>query len=365
MDIIKEINRCTECEACLDVCPTYRATGELLFSPQYRLKTAEQIFNGASPDSKMIESIYNCPKCMQCESVCPENLPITAIMHGTREELVRKGFGPLEQHDKIIKGILDTGNSVNGDPSKRLEWLPEKFPKNESDTLLYLGCLPSFLVKNSAASTYLVLKKLGIDFMLLEDEGCCGTYIYESGRRELAGEYFQKNTDRFRSLGIKHIIAPCNGCLKCFKYFYPEILGDTGFTVSHALEVVYDKLKANTEVLSKVRQKVTYQDSCRLARGEHLTEEPRELLEMCGIEIEEPEKYGENAPCCGAGAGIRSVYRDLSMEIAANLLNSTPSDSLVSACPFCAFNLNYASRKKELGKNTVYITDIILEALNG
>jgi heterodisulfide reductase subunit D len=363
MDITKEISRCTECGACLDACPTYQATGELLFSPQYRLKTVEQIFSGVSPDSRMIESIYNCPKCMQCEAVCPEELPITRIIHLTREELVRKGLGPLERHNEVIQGILDTGNSVNGEPSKRLEWLPEEFPRHESDTLLYLGCLPSFLVKDAARSTYLVLKKLGIDFMILEDEGCCGTYIYESGRRELAAEYFQKNTDRFKALGIKRIVVPCNGCLKCFKYFYPEVLGDTEFSVSHALEVIYDELKAHTAVLSEVRRKVTYQDSCRLARGEHLTEKPRELLDMCGIEIEETDKNRENASCCGAGAGIRSVYRDLSMQIASNLLTAVPSDVLVSACPFCVFNLNYASRKRELDKKAVYITNLILESL--
>jgi len=37
-----EIARCTECEACMEVCPTYHATRELLFSPMYRLKTAGQ-----------------------------------------------------------------------------------------------------------------------------------------------------------------------------------------------------------------------------------------------------------------------------------------------------------------------------------
>ncbi len=363
MDIGNEIKRCTECEVCLEACPTYQATGELLFSPLYRLKTAAQIFSGVSPDARMIESIYNCPKCLQCETVCPEGLRVTEVIHRTREELVRRGFGPLERHNEIIQGILDSGNSVNGDPAKRLEWLPEEFPKRESDTLLYLGCLPSFLVKESAASTYLVLKKLGIDFMILEDEGCCGTYIYEAGRRDMAEEYFQKNVDRFKSLGIKRMIVPCNGCLKCFKYYYPRVLGSVDFTVHHALEVIYDKLKEDPSILREVRQKVTYQDSCRLSRGEGLTEEPRELLELCGIEIEEPEKNRENAPCCGAGAGIRSVYRDLSMQIASNLLNIVPSDTLVSACPFCTFNLNYASRKKELGKKTVYFTSLILEAL--
>lgn len=363
MKIKEEIARCTECNLCLEICPTYQATGELLFSPLYRLKTASQIFNGISPDPLMIESIYNCPKCMKCETVCPEEIPVTDIMQSTREELVKIGSGPLEQHDKIIEGILNSGNSVNGEPAKRLDWLPEEFQQNESETLLYIGCIPSYLVKEAAASTYLVLKKLGIDFMILEDEGCCGTYIYEAGRKDIAIEYFQRNVERFGSLGIKNIIAPCNGCLKCFKYFYPKVLDNVDFTVNHVVEVIYDKLKENPDILNKIKNNATYQDSCRLSRGEGITEEPREILKMCGVEIEEPDVNRTDASCCGAGAGIRSVYRDLSMQIAYNLLTSIPSNEIISACPFCVFNLNYTSGKKELDKKTLYLTSLILKSI--
>jgi heterodisulfide reductase subunit D len=335
-NIEQEISRCTGCEDCLDVCPTYKSTGELLFSPIHRLKTARKIFSGEAPNPRLIESIYNCPKCMKCEVVCPEEIKITNIVHKTREELVRRGFGPLGRHDEIIQGIMDSGNSVNGDPAKRLDWLPEEFPARESDTLLYMGCLPSYLVKDAATATYLVLNKLGVDFMILKDEGCCGTYMYEAGRTEMAADFFRKNVERFKALGIKKIIVPCNGCHKCFKYFYPT------------------------------PRTITYQDSCRLSRGEKMIEEPREILKLCGANIKEAETNiaGENAPCCGAGAGIRSVYRDLSMQIASDLLDGLPSDNIVSACPFCTFNLNYASRKKELGKVTVYFTKIVLDSLD-
>lgn len=363
MKIEDEISRCTECEVCMEVCPTYHATRELLFSPMYRLKTAGQIFSGDVPEPRLVESIYNCPKCLQCEAVCPEEIKVTRIIHQTREELVRRGLGPLSRHDEIIQGILDGGNSVNGDPAKRLEWLPGEFPHNESDTLLYLGCVPSYLVKEAATSTYLVLKKLGVDFMILEDEGCCGTYIYEAGRRDIAAEFFQRNVERFKTLGIKQIIVPCNGCLKCFKYFYPEVLGRMDFTVHHALEVIYDKLKENSSVLRKIPRTIAYQDSCRLSRGEGITEPPRELLKLCGAEIKEMESNRADAPCCGAGAGIRSVYRDLSMQLASNLLALTPVENVVTACPFCAFNLSYTSAKKELGKKMVYFTSLVLESL--
>jgi heterodisulfide reductase subunit D len=221
------------------------------------------------------------------------------------------------------------------------------------------------LVKDAATYTYLVLKKLGVDFMILENEGCCGTYMYEAGRTDMAADYFRKNVERFQSLGIKNMIVPCNGCLKCFKYFYPALLGDVGFTVRHAVDVIFEKLKENPSVLHPVARTITYQDSCRLSRGENIVEEPREILKMCGADIKEPEAdiNRENTPCCGAGAGIRSVYRELSMQIASDLLAGLPTDKVISACPFCTFNLNYTSMKKQLGKETTYLTRFVFDSM--
>jgi len=360
---LDQIKRCTECEVCMEVCPIYTITGQSLFSPMHRLKTAKKLFEEEEVDEQMVESIYNCAECMRCETVCPQEIEITGIVSKSRNKLFERGLGPLERHNKVIDGILSNGNAVNGDPQKRLDWLPEKSPQKKSDTLLYLGCLSSYLLKNVAASSYLVLKKLDLNFMILEDEGCCGIYLYESGRTDLAKKIFQKNAERFKSLGIRRIITPCNGCMQCFKHFYPELLGETDFSVHHVVEVIYDLLKGNPEVLKRIQRIVTCQDPCRLARLEGITEEPRQILKWCGAKLKEMKENREDAPCCGAGGGIRSVYRDLSMEMASNLLSMAKTETVVSTCPFCTFNLGYTSGKKELGKSVTYFTNLMLESL--
>ena len=344
-------------------CPTYQITGERLFSPMQRLQTVREVLEDGAVSEQMVESLYNCPKCMACETVCPVEIKITQIVDAGRRMLVKRGLGPLERGKKIIEGILKKGNAVNGDPGKRLTWLPEDFPHKESKTLLFLGCLPSYLVKDAAYSPYLVLKQLGIDFMILEDEGCCGTYIYEAGNIDLAGEYFQRNVDRFTSLGVKKLIVPCNGCLKCFKYFYPEVLGESLFEVSHLVEVIYDALKKDRSILEKIERMLVYQDPCRLARGENITEEPRELLTWCGVEVKDMERNREQTPCCGSGGGIRSLYRDLSTAMATRLLAMAPGDTIVSSCPFCTFQLRSTAQGKEINKEIVYFSTIVLDSL--
>jgi len=361
--ITDQARACIECGECMDSCPTYQITGDQLFSPVGRLKTAVSIFEMRDVSPQMVESMYNCPKCMQCEAVCPEEIDVTLIVHRAREALAQRGLAPSERHEQVIQGIMERGNSVNGDPETRLDWLKEEFPKHESDTLLYLGCLPSYLVKDAARSTYTVLKKLGFDFMILEDEGCCGTYIYESGKTDLAREYFEMNVERFKALGITRIVVPCNGCMKCFKHFYPDLLGELPFSVHHAVEVISDLLQDKPDALHRVDRTLTYHDSCRIARGEGITEGPREVLQLCGADVEEIDRNRDEGICCGAGGGIRSVYRNLSLEIAAGLLEAVTTESLVSACPFCVFNLGFASKKKNLGKTITYFTRIVEDSL--
>jgi heterodisulfide reductase subunit D len=362
-NILDQIASCTECEECMESCPTYQITDEKLFSPMHRLQAAREVLEDGTVSEQMVESLYNCPKCMACETVCPVEIKVTQVVDAGRRMLVKRGLGPLERGKRIIEGILKKGNAVNGDPAKRLDWLPEPFSHRESETLLFLGCLPSYLVKDAASSSYLALKRLGIDFMILEDEGCCGTYIYEAGDKDLAREYFQRNVDRFASLGIKKLIVPCNGCLKCFKYFYPEVLGESPFQVSHVVEVIYNTVKKDPSVLDRVKRSLVYHDACRLARGEGITEEPRELLSWCGAEVNDTELNRTQAPCCGSGGGIRSLYRDLSTEMASRLLAMAPGDTMVSACPFCTFQLRSTAQGKEIKKDVVYFSTIVLDSL--
>jgi len=360
---IYQIGRCSDCGACLQVCPTYEATGDLLFSPKGRLEKAESVFKTNEITQETVTAFYNCPKCTACEVVCPEEIKISKIVAEVRNRIAAKGKGPLPSHKKVIEVLLEKGNTVSGEPNKRLEWFPEPFVPRRSTTLLFLGCLPSYLVKDAALYSYLALKKLGIDFMILEDEGCCGTYIYESGEVTLATKYFQKNVERFAKLGITKLIVPCNGCFKCFKYFYPQVLGSIDFEVLHIVQAIYDKVKRDPDLLKKIYRKATYHDSCRLGRSEGYTEEPRELLEWCGTEIHELPRSRQNTLCCGSGGGIRSAFKELSFTIAKALLNKTETKELISPCPFCTFNLSYSNKSGGMNKQITHITKIIWESL--
>jgi len=361
--LMKSLELCDECGLCLEGCPTYKATQNDQFSPIGRIKAARKLFQSEEVTPQMIESIYNCPECHLCSSVCPYDIDVPEMVTQSRIELVRRGLGPLERQNIIIEGIQRLGNAVNGDPARRLDWLHEEFPTHESSTLFFIGCLASYLVKAVATSSYLLLKKLGVDFMILADEGCCGIYYHEVGKLDRTREKFEENTDRFKKLGIKRVIVACSGCYHCFKRLYPQLLGGIDFEVVHIIQLLPSLLKERGIKMEPKGTEVTYHDPCRLGRLEGFYDEPRQALELCGVKVNEIPENRENALCCGAGAAVRSVYRDLSLKIATNLLDQAPVSPIVTPCPFCQFNLSYTIHKTGGNQKIAYITETILKAL--
>ena len=368
-EAIEQIDSCNECGLCLDICQTYEVSQNEMFSPIGRLQTAKNVFQGNELSPEAVDSIYNCLKCARCHVVCPQGIDILGIVRKAQVNLVSQGIGPLERPNRIIEGIQKLGNSVNGDPAKRWDWLPEEFPKRESDTLLYIGCAACYLAPQAATSSYSLLKELGVDFMMLQDEGCCGDYYYNIGRMDLAREKFQENAEKFKRLGIKKIITICAGCYHTFNRWYPELLGERDFETIHISQLLPDLLTKRREASKLVpergegkdRKEMIYQDSCGLGRLEGIYNEPREALRLCGVKLIEMKQNRDLAACCGA-KNI-SNFRDISIKIAGNLLDEAKTPTIVTSCSFCLFGLSYGARKTGKNKKIQYLSEVVLDSL--
>jgi Fe-S oxidoreductase len=134
-------------------------------------------------------------------------------------------------------------------------------------------------------------------------------------------------------------------------------------------------LKENGIKMEPKGLEVTYHDPCKVGRYEgvydykpgryeRIYDKPREALRLCGIKVNELPQNKEIAPCCGAGAVVRPVYRDLSLKLATKVLDQVPVSPLVTSCPFCEFQFQWAARKAGSSKKIAYITDVILQAIS-
>ncbi|MFX0000285.1 MAG: (Fe-S)-binding protein [Candidatus Hodarchaeota archaeon] len=370
--LLTEVNSCIDCMDCMEVCDTYKVTHDELKSPNGRLKIAKKVFSNNQITEEEISGLYTCTLCGLCDLTCQQEIHISEVIHSSKVKLVEENKAPLEIHNKIIRGIIEKNNSVGGNPEERLNWLPdsyrlnELFEKKDSDTLLFLGCMSSFRVTESAFAPYEILKLAGYDFKILKEEPCCGEYVYSAGNLNLAKKIFQKNIELFNKIGIKNLIVTCGGCLYAFDKVYRKCSKDFNLNVRHIIEIIYELEKINKINLKPLNKIITYHDSCRVGRkyiSGPLYSEPRKLLNKCALEVKEFSKNPEECPCCGAGSGIRGVDSSICIKIGEQLFNNVETKEIVTSCPLCVFNFRYVNYKNQMDKESKYITDYILDSM--
>ena len=370
--ILEYIQSCIHCKTCLEYCDTYKVTQDNLKSPEGRLQIAEKIFSGEEISEEERIGLYTCTLCAICDDYCQSDIPISEVIHSSKIKLVDQKKAPLEIHNKIIKGIVEKDNSVNGNPDERLDWLPERyrtmeyFEDSESDTLLFLGCMSSFRVMESASASYELLKKANYPFKIIKEEPCCGEYVYSAGDLQKSKKIFRENFNYFKKIGIKTIIATCGGCVYAFQNVYPKYIPEWNIDVKHIVQIISDLEKEGKLSFTNLGDTITYHDPCRVGRKLNQIEiydEPRDLLKKVCKTVNTLDNEDKVAPCCGSGSGIRGVDSSIAIKIGSKLFEDSGTQEIISSCPLCIFQFRYVNYKTESDKNCTYITDYLLKAV--
>jgi len=207
------------------------------------------------------------------------------------------------------------------------------------NTLYYPGCLIKHAATDLDENYKEILKKLGIEFLQFDDFVCCGCPVLNAGYKEDFENLMIKNIALLDVYGIKTIITPCPACLKMFKQTYG--LEKKGIKVKHITEVLAENLHKIKEVkeLLKNQTKITFHDPCHLGRHCNIYDEPRKALMKMGYKLEEFDKKGADAECCGGGGGVKANFPEIANEVAKKRIKSCKTKLLTTACPLCYLHL--------------------------
>ncbi|MHA1427633.1 MAG: (Fe-S)-binding protein [Candidatus Helarchaeota archaeon] len=363
-DYLEEIDKCIDCHTCALSCPVYATTQKELDTPYTRIQIAKKIFNQESISEEEFQSIYNCPKCEKCQISCPSEIRIVGIISKAREELFKQGYELLPSHQGLRNGILQRKNSVKGDPAHLLDYLPENFESDEtSSTFYYAGCLPGYFMKDIANSSVKILQKIRIPFKVMKDEICCGSPLMDLGDVESAKQFFLENLELFEKHGVEELIVSCSGCYRSFMEFYPKVIGKS-IKVRHIVDVIAEAIRDGKIQFKHSDQKVIYHDPCHLSREFGKYKAPRDVLKAAA-DLVEFLNNRQAADCCGADSAVRAGFKELSVQIALRRVDKAieRADILVTSCPFCTFNLNYACRKNNRNLEILYLTNYLVNAI--
>ena len=344
----KEMLTCTFCGFCKSVCPYFEdnqwdpsvARGKVILA--YGLARQE-----IPADDSVVQRLYQCTTCKDCERRCPSNIRVVDIVEAARADLVEAGC-VLPAHKKVIENIRKTKN-----PYGETTTVDFGVPIKKAEIGYFVGCTARYRQPEIARHTISLLRKLNVDFTLV-NEVCCGSTLQRIGAKEKDYVRLMKaNVDAVKKLGVKKLLFTCAGCLRMFKEQYPKYV-EVPFETEHLVQF----LARQNLRLKPFPKRITYHDPCHLGRHLKIYDEPRKVLSMIPeAKFVELAENKETARCCGGGGGVRSADPQAAQRIASRRVRSASeiADVMVSSCPFCVSNLRFGN---EIIKVDIEIKDI-------
>lgn len=394
MKQIFNIESCTRCGQCTEVCSAYNANRDLSVTPAKKMELLKKRIRSKTLWGKLLgkkyftekdfdtlaRAAYECTLCSRCEVDCPVNIDLQKLWISLRADLADEKKGP-EVLD-LLKERLKTAYNISFDTNQgRIEWInqipeiPEdKYVVQKADVIYFVGCVSSFSprVFKIPRSIVKILQSAKIKFGLLGDEEwCCGFPMMSSGFKMEFAEFAKHNIEKVNDTGAKFLVTSCPSCFHMWKHIYPEL--DTGivmnFEVLHLVQYLYRLAFDRVLYMRPVNATVTYHDPCDLGRNSGIYDEPRNLIKLIpGVKFVETEKTRENATCCGGGGNVEAVDKELSEGIAkikAQEIMQTGADIVVTACQQCVRTIMQALKKENSKTKVMDISELVLMSIEG
>ena len=348
---------------------------------------------------QLLEILYACPLCGACDVACKRNLDleIELSLESMRVKACQSGAAPLPAHKKVIDDIAATGNCY-GAKTDRKAWAKDAKVAAKADTVYFVGCNSSYVHPEIAQATAKVLNAIGEEFMLLEDEKCCGNIVFSVGMIPEAKKIAEANVAAVKASGAKKVVVSCAECYRMWRVDIPKVLGiataDLGFEIVHIVDLAAKALADGKLVLkTPVETTMAYHDASSVSRlcdawtpykgergwmgcifpgqrrrrgRENLYAEARALMAAVpGAENTEFIRIRENTFDVASGRGVRFAFPELTKFASQHRLDEAKHcgiETIVSACPWVKDGFNDVITEAD-GVSAIDITELLVKAL--
>jgi len=383
---LMEMEACTSCRVCADVCPAVSASQDGALSGIYRMKGLKEIlrsrtglfrrlFGKKGPSGKEWEhfsgTVFRCTLCGNCQEVCPVGIHLKELWLSLRQDLVHSDAYP-PKIDMIRENLDESHNVFAEDNEERADWVEDMrdapdhgFLKDEAEMVYFTGCVASYfpLAQKIPIALAEILDVSEVDFTLLgEEEWCCGFPMLGAGLKEMFHEFRDHNLQAVKEKHAKKVIFACPSCYQMWREHYPRDVD-----IAHASQFLMELVKEGKIPFQELPMTVTYHDPCDLGRSARVFEEPRAIIRSIpSVKFVELPLNRENCQCCGGGGNLEMIDANLSSEIAKRKIEevlSTGAQAVVTSCQQCVRTMMTYVRRNKVPLEVMDITQLIHKAL--
>ncbi len=369
------VRTCTHCGFCTATCPTYVLLGDELDSPRGRIYLIKDMLEQDRPATpEVVKHIDRCLSCLACMTTCPAGVHYMHLVDHARVHIEQTYVRP--PRERLLRAILAKILPYPARfrlalwlawPAKplapllsmlRLQSLaallrlapatPPAWPKmrgaphfpaigeRRGRVAILSGCVNQVLAPGVNAAAIGLLNRHGIEVVVPRGEGCCGALSHHLGREGESLDLVRRNIDAWMTQiegeGLDAIVVTASGCGTMMKDYDFLLRNDRLYATKAArvAELTKDvsEYLATLDLVPSVRDSrlvVAYHSACSLQHGQRVLHEPKALLAKAGFEVRD---VPEGHLCCGSAGTYNMLQpmlaRRLAERKAANIARIAP-----------------------------------------
>ncbi len=382
-----EMEACTNCRICADVCPAVLASREGTLSAAYRVKGLKEILKGRVGFLKKFfkrnevagdrlrefsDTVFRCTLCGNCQEVCPVGIHLKDLWLSLRMDMGHSEAYP-KKIDMIRENLIESHNVFAEDNEERADWVEDMdsaredgYIKDKSEVVYFTGCVASYfpMAQKIPIALAEIFDAADVDFSLMgEDEWCCGFPLLGAGLGEIVQGFVDHNVDAVNEKGATEVVFACPSCYQMWLEHYPP-----QFKLYHSTQFLRRLVEESVISLKPLPMKVTYHDPCDLGRGAREFDAPRDILRAIpGLRFVELPESREQCQCCGGGGNLEMMDAALAAEIGRNKIEqvlSTGAEAVVTSCQQCVRSMMAYVRKNKVDLEVLDITQLLHRAMD-
>jgi glycolate oxidase iron-sulfur subunit len=336
------IQSCVHCGFCLAACPTYQVLGQEMDSPRGRIYLMKGVLEEAISVEEAQPHIDRCLGCVACVPACPSGVEYGELLMGYRALVEGERKRPLL--DQTARALIvetlpypnrfrlavRTGklgrwvqSALPEQIGAMLGLLPEKLPQAQPLPTLYpaqgtrrarvallVGCVQQVLAPEINWATLRVLAANGVETVIPQGQGCCGSILMHIGEDKRAQQLAHANLRAFPS-DVDAILTNAAGCGSGMQEYGLLFAGQPEETAARAyahlvkdITLFLDELGFTPPPGLKQPLRAAYQDACHLRHAQGVIDPPRRLLRAVpNLTLLE---LNDGGLCCGS-AGTYNI----------------------------------------------------------